>query len=122
MSAGKFSDSKYELDNGTIVGARVQPETLLAVLEGNTNAAPVGDADVGYPKARVSSSPRSFGITMRQVNLKWTGAVPDGYDPAGTVTIPIMTKANFDAIGSTSTGTYLGSPVKVIGKRGETVR
>ena len=121
MSQGQFTRSRYQANNGAIHPIRVQPETIAAVIDGNANAAPAGAVTVGL-SARVSQSRRAFGLTPRQVTLAWTGAVPDGYDPRGTIRIPILTSANFDDINVGDTGTYLGSGVTVVGKSPESAR
>lgn len=121
MSAGTFTDSKYEAGNGTIYNCRIQPETAACVLGGTANAAPAGAA-TSEVSARSSGSKRAYGVTMRSVVLRFTGAAPDGYS-GDDVSIPILTPALFNAIiAKTTTGTYLGAAVRVISKSGEQVR
>jgi hypothetical protein len=121
MSAGRFTASRYETDAGTIHNIRVQPETLLAVIAGQTNAPPAGPVAAGVPSAKVTGSARKLGINARTVRLEFTGAVPTGYDTRAVLTIPWMTNAGFDAISRGSVGTYLGADVRVIGKSGEVI-
>lgn len=121
MSAGVFILTKYEADNGDIRPIRVQPETLAANL-GSVNAAPAGTADtVGF--ARVGGGRRRYGIKARTVRIKFTGALPDGYAPNQILTVPVLTKTVYDAIiAGTTTGTYLGNAIIVVGKSSEAGR
>lgn len=121
MSAGKFTRSTYESDDGKIRSIRVQPETLAATLGGTANAAPAGTLTTGLGSAKVSGSRRSLGCNARTVTLQFTGAVPDGYMPESVVTIPILTKALFDAVAKGTTGVYLGVAVIVLFKTPEYV-
>jgi hypothetical protein len=118
MSAGSFTRSRYEADSGEIHPVRVQPETILASIGGSANAAPTGTVTNGI-SARVSGSSRRFGLRCRSVTLRWTGAVPEGYEDDGFVRIPILTPAVYNAISRGSTGTYLTLPVEVVGKTPE---
>lgn len=118
--AGAYSTSaKYETDDGTVYNIRVQPETVSASI-GSPNAAPAG-AVTGKGTVRVNAGNREFGIKARSVSLIWTGSVPDGYEPGSPVRIPILTKTVFDGIVKGTTGTYLSSPVKVVGKSPERI-
>lgn len=115
MSAGAFVKTKYEADNGEIHPCKVQPETLAANL-GSVNAAPAGAVTIGI-KARSTGGNRAYGIKMRAVSVRFTGAVPDDYEPGQILRIPVMTLAVFNAIeADVTTGTYLGQPILVVGK------
>lgn len=120
MSAGVFTRTFYELDDGDIVRARVQPETLAANV-GAANTAPAGPADAPG-SARVGGGRRQFGIKMRSVSLAWTGTPPTGYKAGALVRIPIMQRATYDGIDLGDTGTYLGVAVEVVGKSPESVK
>lgn len=120
MSAGAFSISKYETNEGSIHPIRVQPETLAATIDSIANAAPAGAVD-GEGSASVSKGRRANGINARLVRLRFTGAVPEGYLANGTVTIPALTPAFYDAATRGAVGSYLGSPVTVSGRSPETV-
>lgn len=122
MSAGAFSTTgKYEGDNGTIYRIRVQPETLTANV-GAVNAVPTGAVN-GVGSARVGGGNRQIGIKARSVTVRFTGALPAGYEPnGGTYRIPIMTKTVYDGASVGTTGTYLTSPIVVVGKNPERVR
>lgn len=120
MSQGEFTKTKYEDRNGRIYNIKVQPETL-AFTDGTlTNAATANAVDQPI-SAYARGSRRRNGVTARKVAVEFTGALPDGYsgDP---VSIPILQPALFDAVSPGSTGTYLGSPVRVISKTGEQLR
>lgn len=121
MSAGAFILSRYQADNGDIHPIRIQPETALANV-GGVNSPPAGAADVAV-FARTGGGKREYAKKARSVSVRFTGAAPDGYAPNTTLRIPILTSSIFDDIipGGT-TGTYLGSPVIVIGKQAESGR
>ena len=121
MSQGQFVRSRYEADAGTIHNIRVQPLTLTAVVGGGANSAPTGAVDSPI-SARSSQSARAFGLRPRQVTLAWSGDPPTGYDDRGTIRIPILTPARFNAINVGATGTYRGAGVTVVGKSPESTR
>lgn len=121
MSSGTFTDSKYESAAGDIYNCRVQPETLAATLGGTANAAPAGAATQKV-SARSSGSKRAYGMTMRSVVLRFTGAAPDGYS-GDDISIPILTPDLYNSLtAKTTTGTYLGADVIVQAKSGEQER
>lgn len=121
MSSGLFILSKYEANNGDIHPIRVQPETLAANL-GSVNAAPGGASTVGlFATARKNRN--AYGLGARKVRIRFTGTVPDGYAPNQLLTVPVLTPTVFNAIvGGATTGTYLGSPIIVVGTTAETKR
>lgn len=115
MSAGQFTRTFYQLDNGDIARARVQPETLAAF-----NPAAAGPATVPG-SARMGGGRRRFGINARFISATWTGSAPTGYDPDGVIRIPIMTPGAYNAISLGNSVAYLGGTLEVIGKTGEKV-
>lgn len=117
MSAGKFENSRYEADAGTIHPIRIQPETAAAL--GNT--APTG-AITSSISAVVSLTRRQKGLRPRYVSVKFTGALPDGYEAGTIYKIPILAKATYDGLNVGGTGNYLGNPVQIVGKEGERAR
>jgi len=122
VSAGAFSSSKYSANSGNIYKIRVQPETIQAVIDGVSNAAPAGAIDQEI-SASVSRGRRTVGMNARTVTFAFTGALPDGYN--GTpISIPVLTQATFDAWTGTpdKTGTYLEVAVRVAGSAPETKR
>lgn len=121
MSQGRFVRSRYQADIGTIHNIRVQPETLEANLGGGINSAPTGAVDSPI-SARSSQSTRAVGLRPRLVTLAWVDDPPEGYDDRGTLRVPILTPARYQAIVIGSTGTYQGASVTVIGKSAESVR
>lgn len=122
MSAGAFTRTFYETsaENGSyILSCRVQPETLVATIDGVANTAPAGPA-TAPGSATISQGRRSAGVNMRYATLRWTAGAPDGYD-GDTVRIPVLDPATFSAWTLGSTGTYLAAAVEVVGRTGETV-
>lgn len=118
MSAGIFVNSKYESNSGRVYFVKVQPETEALILGGTANAAPAGAIDQEVT-ASARGGERKNGISCRRVALTWTGTIPDGYFPNGRLEVPILTPALFSAVSRGTTGTYLGSPVEVVGKISE---
>jgi len=116
MSAGQFSRSFYETDGGTILSIRVQPETIIV----GTNPAATGPA-TGEGSASATGGRRRLGINARRIRAQWTGEAPDGYDPDGTLTIPILTPTAYTTLQKGDTFTYLGEEVEVLGKTPEYV-
>ena len=122
MSSGAFTDSFYESNElGTIHPIRVQAETLALTLGGQANAAPAGTSAIG-PSAQVSRGKRSIGINARTVTVELTAALA-GYLAGSKITLPWMDPDTFAAITpKVTTGTYLSTACKVVGKSPETVR
>lgn len=123
MSAGNFVFGKYEADNGDIYDCRRQPETTGLILNGITNAEPVGDVNQAS-SARLTGSRRKYGVRAREVRLRFTAAPPTGYSPDDVLTVPIFTPDAYNAMTAVKrpVGTYLGTAVVFIGKTGESVR
>lgn len=120
MSEGTFVDSRYQRNNGDIHPIRVQPETLLASFDATINTAPAGPTTSDIT-AKTSRGNRGFGLKPRTVTIKWTGVVPDGYDPQGLVTIPVLQQAAWEAIDKNTVITYLGGTGKQAFKSPERV-
>lgn len=117
MSAGAFTSSFYEADDGTIYPIRIQPETIIAT----TNPAATGPAAAKI-RARVSGSRKGYGMHARTMRLRFTGTVPAGYAANSVVTLPVLTLAAYNALVPDQAVTYLGSAAKVIGKSPERSR
>jgi hypothetical protein len=120
MSAGEFTRSKYEADNGDIYAIRVQEETLLANV-GAANSAPSGTIDQTL-RARARKNRGALGMGARTARVRFSGQPPTGYAANSTISIPILTRSVFDQITSDQTGTYLGAAIIVVGTTGESRR
>lgn len=123
MSAGRFTRTRYELDQangGIVLACKVQPETLAATIGTTANAAPADPVDFNF-SATISQGRRSAGVNMRSVTLAWTTDPPEGYAAGGTIRIPVLTPATFAAWTLGATGTYLGTGVTVVGRSPETL-
>jgi len=70
----------------------------------------------------VSKGRRAIGINARIARFRWKNVVPDGYEPNGIITLPILTKTAFDALAKQTDYAYQGSPLNLVGKSGETIR
>lgn len=121
MSAGPFTDSKYESEAGTIHFIRIQPETAAAVINGVTNTAPSDPIDTPG-SALASGGKRRFGLIARTVTLKPVGEPPTGYKLDGRLTIPALTQAVYLAATPGTTATYLSKPYLVAGRSPERFR
>lgn len=125
MSAGAFDRSRYEDDNGNIWRVRVQPETTSLTIATIPNTPPAGTATAGFPSASVSNNRRKLGVNTRLCRVKFTTTTPTGYDPNGTISLPVLTLAAKAAFVKDATGTYtLGGTaydVVVVGVTPETI-
>ena len=117
MSAGAFNDGIYVTNGGLVTTARIQPETITT-----WNPAGVGPVLPGQPSAQVSRSQRSIGINARKARFKWNGAPPAGYLANSVITLPILTKAAFDALVKATAYAYLGGTLNLVGKTDEKIR
>ena len=123
MSAGPFLDAFYTTDNADVVAIRVQPETVALVLEGATNTVPAGPAAAGFPSAMVSGGKRKIGINARKVRVRFPpGGAPTGYKEGSTIELPWLDPLSFLALPAKASGTYLGSPVTLVGKTKEEIK
>lgn len=123
MSNGVFvRDAVYESDAGPFHRIRVQPETLELVIGSATNVEGAGPINA-QGSARVSGSRRRFGVNARSVTIEFTGnaAQTAGFtgDP---IRLPWLRPASWFAIIPGQVGTYLGFPIRVVGKSAEIIR
>ena len=117
MSAGPFTTTFYETDNGTILRARVQPETLAAAF----NVAPTGPA-TAPGSVNISGGRRTNGVSARKLRLRWEGTPPTGYLATGIVTVAVLSPTAYNGIELGDTVVYRGAHAEVIGKTPEYVR
>lgn len=120
MSAGAFTLSKYELDGGQISPIRIQPETLGLTDGTNANTAPAGDVDLSL-FARARKGTREYGIGARFITISWNGSPPTGYKD-GTLSVPVLTAAAFNAYTVGENVTYLGTTAVVVSKTAERLK
>lgn len=118
MSAGSFVIAAYVASYAleTVHPIRVQPETIAA-------QPVVPDAAPTSPiSAHVSGSKRSIGLIPRKVTLRDDIlAPPDGYEPSGRLTIPILDPDAWNGITKGSSLNYLGIDMVVVSKSPEYV-
>lgn len=115
MSAGTFSDSKYQANNGGIFSIRIQPETAALTVNSLTNTAPSGDIDRDT-RAHARGGKRKYGVTARTVTLKPVGTTaPATYKSGGILTVPLLTPAIYDQLVVGQSATYLGVGYLVAG-------
>jgi hypothetical protein len=117
MSAGSFTISKYETNNGDIVSCRVQPETLAMTIGGTANAAVAGSVQAGWPSALMRGGRTEIGIVARKVRIGIPdgGTAPDGYSGA-PVYVPILSEALWAAATKGDVVTYLGETWELLTK------
>lgn len=126
MSAGRFTIATYETNSAELPGQfmpiQVQPETLQLFVGGVANAGSTTARNLNL-RVNVSGNNRSLGVKPRTVTVRFTdpGDLPDGYS-GDDLTLPVLTVAASSAYTTGATGTYLGSPVTVVGSGPERVR
>lgn len=122
MSAGVYTRTFYELDNGDIVQIRVQPETISFANGATSNSAPAGPATLPLT-AKVSRGDREVGIRPRRVSFAFDpGEAPAGYEEGNLYYIPILDKSQFDAMTAGSAATYLTKSGRLLRKFNEDIR
>lgn len=121
MSAGPFTRSFYEDDDGNTHPIRLQPETLLAEFNSVVNAAPAGPIDDDI-SARVTGSRRGIGLFARYVTVVFTATPPTGYSVGKYYKIAVPNPTVFDGITLYSAGEYLGVATQVVAKTPEVTR
>lgn len=121
MSAGPFTRTFYEDDDGEIHPIRLQPETLTATFASTANAAPAGPVDADN-SAQVTGSRRGLGLFARYVTVIFTATPPTGYSTGKYYKIAVPNPTVFDGITLFSVGEYLGVATQVISKTPEVVR
>ena len=118
MSAGAFEQGVYESDTAELHVCRYQPETTQATFGGVANTINPGIATSPF-WVKVSKGAREYGLKVRTVKLRWTGAPPAGYKEGSTVDVMIMTPSVFNGITLNGGATYLGADAQIIGKTPE---
>jgi hypothetical protein len=121
MSAGAFTRTFYEDDDGDIHPIRLQPETLAATFASVANAAPAGPVD-NEISAQVTGSRRGLGLFARYVTVKFTATPPTGYVANAFYKIAIPNPTVYAGITVNSAGEYLETAIQVISKTDEVQR
>lgn len=115
MSAGKFVVSKYESNElGVVMPVRLQEESLVFAA-GEANTPPDEAVSLGL-FAHVSKNRGAYGVGCRKIAFRWVDEAPDGYDPGGVLTLPILKLSTYVAYVPGTTGTYLGEQIVVISR------
>lgn len=114
MSAGEFTNSFYETDEGNIVPIKLQPETLTINFGSTPNAAGGTAAEVGFPSAQVSQSKRALGINARSVSVKITAAAT-GYKDGTLIRVPVPKLSVYQGITKFSAVTCPAGTGEVVG-------
>jgi len=116
MSAGRFTFGVYLSDGAVAYPFQFQAETITT-----WNPAATGTPAANTPSAVVSRGRRSRGVNARVARFRWTGSVPDGYEPSGIIRLPIFTKTAWDALQKATDYAYLGSNLNLVGKTPESI-
>jgi len=115
MSMGSFGEYLYESDDGYIYYIRLQQETV--------ELSPTAPSGVSMEyHIRVAAPRNGFGIHPRYVEGEFTDPAdaPAGYLVGSTLTVVILTPADYVAIAPGSLVTYNGSAsFKITSKKGE---
>lgn len=126
MSAGAFITTFYTATYGggdaNVHPIKVQPETIEATCDGNTNESTATETTSPI-SASVSRGRRSIGLLARVVYLQLTGTPPTDYAAGSRTKIPAMTPAFYNAcIAPGAEINYLGTTWKKIGASPEVTR
>lgn len=118
MSAGGFVTSKYQSNDGGIYKVKLQPETLLMLIDGVANSAPLGDVDQ-VVSAKVTKTRREIGMGCRAIAIRFTAAIPDGYKAGQIILVPVMTSALFNGLTGAEPVSYLNGDAEIVYLRPE---
>jgi len=121
MSAGPFTRTFYQSDTGLIHPVRLQPETLLATVEGQA-LDPVTGPTTSSISAQVTGSRRGLGLFARYITVAFTGTPPTGYSAGQTYRLTVCDPAIYDAINVLDEGLYLTAVIQVVSKTPERIR
>lgn len=121
MSAGSFSNSRYESDSGTIHLIKVQAETLTMTVGGTANDAPTEAIDSVFA-AETSRGAKAYGLRPRKINVSFTDEPPTGYRPYTSLQLPILTTDLFESISDNDVVVYAGGTGEVSSKVEENIR
>lgn len=121
MSSGAFSASRYETNSGAVLKCRVQPETLEFTIGGVTNSATAAAIDTPG-SAKMGGGRRQFGVTARAVYINFDDGAPANYKDGVTYAVPCLREAIYDAAETATTGTYLGTACRIVGRRAESIK
>lgn len=121
MSAGAFSNTRYESDGGTIHFIKVQEETLTMTVGGTANDAPTGAIDSQFA-AETSRGAKAYGLRPRKINVSFTDEPPTGYRPYTSLQLPILTTDLFESISDNDVVVYAGGTGEVSSKVAENIR
>lgn len=119
MSAGPFTDAKYENIAGNVVyPVRVQPETLELELNSVTNDEPTAAITTGVSRIALRRGRRAFGPAIRTVTVRLDadGAGEKAEYQENTLhTVPILAQATYASYNVGQTGTYQGIACTAVG-------
>jgi len=117
MSAGKFTNSRYETNDGNVVGCRVQPETLTMTIGGTANAATGDPINIGFPSALMRGGRTEIGIVARKVRIGLPDGnpAPEGYS-GDALYVPVMTELLWASAQKGDPVQYLGSTWEILSK------
>lgn len=106
----------------SVLLAEVEPDaTSFQLIEGNTNRA--STRDITIPIHVFCNAGRSGnGVHARGVFITWTGVPPSGYEPGGSLYIPVFRTFLYDIAKIHGLATYKGQECIIIGKRPEVIR
>jgi hypothetical protein len=116
MSAGAFLISKYGANSGNVHPIKIQPETIAATFNTVANAPPTAAVTSGAFRARITGSPKAYGLKARYAVIKFTATPPAGYLPGAGYRIPVLNKTVWDGIADSQVASYLGTAAQVVTK------
>jgi hypothetical protein len=119
MSAGDFDFGFYELDNGSIVPVRAQPETADILFGATQNDFATGPATVGLPSAKISKGEREIGIGPRSVSVRFD-TNPTDYT-GDLYYFPVFQASVWAGLAAGTEVTYLGATGEVVRRFPESI-
>nr|CRY96860.1 hypothetical protein [uncultured prokaryote] len=121
MSAGSFSLSRYEDNDGKLYQIRVQPEIVAAVIDGDDNGPEAGSVTEKFA-AEVNRGARAYGLRPRKLTVSFEDTPPTGYRPYTTLQIPVLKKETWLRAKVGAVVTYAGGTGEIKSKADENFR
>lgn len=122
MSAGNFTEGKYQADDGKVWRIKCQPETTALTLNSVQNDFPATALTVGLPRLKISTSRRKQGVRPRYVSVELTAngtGKTEEYKAGTRHDIVVFDPDVFVNYSLGETGTYQGIACKLMFKSGE---
>ena len=120
MSEGGLIEAVYAADDGRRYKISVHQETTELEINGLQNESNFQGANQPY-SVGAKNTARMIGLSPRRVVVKFIGVIPEGYS-GDTLDVPWLRGTRYRNIFVGQQGTYLGVPVVLDAKHGESYR